>query len=264
MTKKTFERNGKMFRICSKCKQDKLLCRDNFYFSNKDNYGFNYRCVKCLLRPKKPRFQTCKVCKTKKPLESFELITYITSANGKQRSVGKSSCKECSRLAKKTYERDGQQFRICNYCKIEYPLSLDNFYKDSSKSYGYSYRCKTCCGKIINGSKEQELSRRIKISLRSRLSRVLRLHRDCKKISNTIELTGCEAKMLMSHIESQFKDGMSWSNYGYDGWHIDHIIPCASFNLTDPEQQKKCFHYTNLQPLWAKDNFKKGTKLTGV
>ena len=51
---------------------------------------------------------------------------------------------------------------------------------------------------------------------------------------------------------------MSWGNYGK--WHVDHIRPCASFNLVNEEEQKKCFHYTNLQPLWAKDNLSKGSK----
>jgi DNA/RNA endonuclease G (NUC1) len=54
---------------------------------------------------------------------------------------------------------------------------------------------------------------------------------------------------------------MNWENYGKNGWHIDHIIPCASFDLTDPKQQKNCFHYTNLQPLWAADNIRKSDKI---
>lgn len=54
---------------------------------------------------------------------------------------------------------------------------------------------------------------------------------------------------------------MTWENYGE--WHIDHIKPCASFDLNDPEQQKLCFHYTNLQPMWAKENQKKADKLEG-
>ena len=71
------------------------------------------------------------------------------------------------------------------------------------------------------------------------------------------ELTGCTGRELVAHLEAQFLPGMAWENYGIDGWHIDHIRPCASFDLTDPEQQKQCFHYTNLQPLWAADNLAK-------
>jgi hypothetical protein len=55
---------------------------------------------------------------------------------------------------------------------------------------------------------------------------------------------------------------MSRDNYGYRGWHVDHIVPCSAFDLTNIEEQKKCFHYTNLQPLWAKDNLSKGNKFT--
>lgn len=53
---------------------------------------------------------------------------------------------------------------------------------------------------------------------------------------------------------------MIWSNYG-SYWHVDHIIPCSSFDLTNPEEQKKCFHFTNLQPLTAVDNMRKSSKI---
>ena len=65
------------------------------------------------------------------------------------------------------------------------------------------------------------------------------------------------AKRLAGHLESLFSPGMTWDNYGFEGWHIDHIKPCASFEL---DQKKICFHYTNLQPLWAKDNMSKSNK----
>ena len=73
-----------------------------------------------------------------------------------------------------------------------------------------------------------------------------------------MELTGCSKNDLLKHLESKFTEGMTFENYGE--WHIDHIRPCASFNLEDPEEQKKCFHWTNLQPLWALDNIRKGDK----
>jgi hypothetical protein len=63
------------------------------------------------------------------------------------------------------------------------------------------------------------------------------------------------------YLESHFKTGMTWENHGKFGWHIDHIIPCASFDLTDLEQQKKCFHYTNFQPLWWRENILKSDNL---
>lgn len=73
-------------------------------------------------------------------------------------------------------------------------------------------------------------------------------------------MLGCTLDQFKRHIENLWLDGMSWENYGKLGWHLDHIIPCASFDLTDPQQQKKCFHYSNIQPLWAIDNWSKGCK----
>lgn len=81
------------------------------------------------------------------------------------------------------------------------------------------------------------------------------------KHKSTIELLGCSIEELKKHLELKFKEGMSWENYSKKGWHIDHIIPCASFELSDPEQQKVCFHYTNLQPLWWWENLSKADKL---
>tara|TARA_R110000824_G_scaffold8429_9_gene38217 strand:- start:825 stop:1427 length:603 start_codon:yes stop_codon:yes gene_type:complete len=79
------------------------------------------------------------------------------------------------------------------------------------------------------------------------------------KSDKTVNLIGCPIPELKTHLESQFTEGMSWENYG--DWHVDHIKPCASFDLTDPDQQKECFNFSNLQPLWAYDNMSKGAKL---
>lgn len=80
-----------------------------------------------------------------------------------------------------------------------------------------------------------------------------------KKVESTIELLGCSTDELKLHLQNQFTDNMNWNNYGK--WHVDHIIPCAKFDLTKLEEQKKCFHYHNLQPLWAIDNLRKGAKI---
>ena len=65
---------------------------------------------------------------------------------------------------------------------------------------------------------------------------------------------------LKYHIESLFRPGMTWENYGFRGWHIDHIIPCSYFDLSIDENQLICFNFKNLQPLWQPDNFKKHNK----
>lgn len=93
-------------------------------------------------------------------------------------------------------------------------------------------------------------------NLRSRLWTVLKRQ---KKSNSTLELTGCSLEELKKYLESKFEDGMDWNNYGV--WHIDHIIPCANFDFSDPKQQKICFHYTNLQPMWGEKNIKKGSRL---
>jgi len=98
---------------------------------------------------------------------------------------------------------------------------------------------------------------KILCNLRKRIWSVLKGNDKSKK---TINLIGCNINFLKNYLENQFKPGMSWLNYSYRGWHIDHIRPCASFDLSKPSQQRKCFNYTNLQPLWAKDNLKKRNK----
>lgn len=106
---------------------------------------------------------------------------------------------------------------------------------------------------------ERKLARRFRAKvlkiLRRRLQAAFSAGRKFSKTAR--DLLGCEIPHFRAHLESLWKPGMSWENYGFYGWHIDHIKPCAKFDLADPEQQKACFHWTNLQPLWAKENFDK-------
>ena len=96
--------------------------------------------------------------------------------------------------------------------------------------------------------------------IRSRVYKVLR-NELAKKNVRTEELYGCSWGKLIEHIEAQFYARMSWQNYGH-AWHIDHIMPCDSFDLTKPDQVRQCFHYTNLRPLWAKANIRKSDTIT--
>lgn len=100
----------------------------------------------------------------------------------------------------------------------------------------------------------------IACTIRSRLGDAIR-SQGARKHSKTMAMLGCTIPELKAHLEKQFKPGMSWSNYGYRGWHIDHIVPLSSFKLSDPEQQRKATHYTNLQPLWRFENQSKSAKV---
>ena len=100
---------------------------------------------------------------------------------------------------------------------------------------------------------------KIQRSLRGRLRAAVK-KQGAKKFKTTFKLVGCSLQTLMKYLESKFKPGMSWENYGLLTWHIDHIKPVSKFNLLDPIEQRKCFHYTNLQPLWAKENIKKSAR----
>jgi hypothetical protein len=102
--------------------------------------------------------------------------------------------------------------------------------------------------------RRENVKNRIRINLGTRLWQAVQ-----KKHGNTMELTGCSKDELISHLESKFTEAMSWDNYRE--WHIDHIKPCASYDLENPEEQRKCFHWTNLQPLWASENIRKGCKV---
>lgn len=106
-------------------------------------------------------------------------------------------------------------------------------------------------------------NRKIGNLLKKRIRCALKRSKSTKSFK-TQELIGCSIEELKIHLESLFKPGMTWENRGVNGWHIDHIRPCVSFNLSDPEQQKQCFHYTNLQPLWAEENMSKNSWWNGV
>lgn len=101
---------------------------------------------------------------------------------------------------------------------------------------------------------KNDLGFKVKYNIARRLRVLLK---GCKSM-RTIEFLGCNINYFRYQMACKFEDGMSWDNYGK--WHLDHIKPCSSFDLTKLEEQKKCFHFTNYQPLWAEDNLKKSNK----
>ena len=96
---------------------------------------------------------------------------------------------------------------------------------------------------------------KMRCNLRARI-RVALKEQGARRRKSSEVIIGCSISELRHHLEQQFTEGMSWDNHG--DWHIDHIKPCAAFDLTNEDEQRECFHYSNLQPLWAKDNLRKG------
>jgi hypothetical protein len=162
-----------------------------------------------------------------------------------------------------------KNYRLQNKEKLD--VHYKNYYQENkkyviqkSREYYYNNR-----EKIIPKMTEYERNRRqnniyarLVENLRCRLFIAIKSGKGIK-ISKSLEYLGAQPKFIKEYIEQQFKPGMSWQNYGMHGWHIDHIIPVSKFDLTNENERKKCFHYTNLQPLWAEENMKKSNKLYG-
>jgi hypothetical protein len=135
-----------------------------------------------------------------------------------------------------------------NYNKIqnkEYAKKYYSKHKDELKEYNKNYS-KT--------RREQDPLFKLKSNIRNTIIRYIKN----PKNNNTEQILGCTFEQLKQHIESQWVEGMNWDNWTQDGWHVDHIIPLAS--ATTEDEIYKLNHYTNLQPLWAPDNMKKGFK----
>jgi hypothetical protein len=105
-----------------------------------------------------------------------------------------------------------------------------------------------------NNKRKNDINYKLSCSLRERVSRLVRT-------GSAVKDLGCTVEELKSYLESKFQYGMNWDNYGLYGWHIDHIIPLSSYDLTNRKQFLEACHYTNLQPLWAKDNLSKHNKI---
>ena len=171
-------------------------------------------------------------------------------------------CRKCAQKVEAVCRRKrGQQIAL-NYninLNEERRCSKCRKVKHIKEYYKGVIDCKPCREKIIKERKKTDIQFRVATKLRNNLSGALS-RRNNSKTSSTFDLLGCTINEFINYMEDLFAPGMTWDNHGLYSWHIDHIKPCAAFNLTRKEEQKQCFHYTNLQPLWAKDNRRKGAQ----
>lgn len=208
------------------------------------------------------RFKICSHCKLDKPIESFVRDSrylygrgYIClpcsreqkAATRKKDPIKEKEAKEKARAKAKAKRLENPE-KYRERDKERYPDRREYYKKNPRKRRSYK-------GK---SPKRQGSTQQVSHNLASRVRFALKRG---KKAAHTTELIGCTIACLKIYLESLWQPEMSWDNYGKNGWHIDHIRPCTSFDLTDPEQQKECFHWSNLQPLWAKDNISKGNKV---
>jgi hypothetical protein len=253
-----------MTKVCTKCKEEKGF--DDFGKCKREKDGLQYWCKACKshhyqsnkesIRKKQKEYNTVnREARLKRQAEYRRINREVI--NNKQKEHYYLNREE--RLSvQKLYRQDNRE-KIRGADRSRYQSRREKVL-DYQKRYYQENKDKVkarCCDYILNRLKTDNIFR-MTSNLRSRVRRAII---GFKKTGTTMDLIGCTAEQARAHIEAQFTDGMSWENYGYYGWHIDHIIPCASFDLSDPEQQRQCFHYTNLQPLWAEDNFSKSDKL---
>ena len=190
--------------------------------------------------------KVCGKCKIDKELEDF--------SRDKSKSDGFSiHCRLCRNSYKKEYNSENKQ--KVGFRRRRYYLDNKEKFKSLNVKYRKRYRERINAYRRDRGKLDSNFR-----LIRTVRNRTLAVLKKGLKSASTIKLLGVSIDEVRSHLESKFKPGMTWENHGLYGWHIDHIRPCSSFDLTDLVQQKLCFHYSNLQPLWAKDNLSKGDK----
>jgi hypothetical protein len=189
----------------------------------------------------------CKKCNIEKPLDNF--YNRKGEIDGKHRY-----CKICLNVDFKTYyhtsgRKDSdyyKQYRIENkeyfnkYCYTHYHTNKDLYREWNRNQY------------------DNNIEYKIKHIVSSRIHESLKTYNELKK-NRTIEYLGCSIGEYARYLESKFTPEMTWENQG-TYWEIDHIKPIDKFNLTNPDELNECFHYSNTQPLYWKDNREKSNK----
>jgi hypothetical protein len=278
-------------KVCSKCKIPQPIGNFNKHKRCKD--GLNPECKSCIkiyntarnqdpeaIRKRKERYDN----RTKEQIELDKLkkrarkrkmtLDEIIKEDKIVSDAEKLNMKYCytclrtldkSCFSKHKMSKDGLN-TICKECRCE---STRKYYKENVTDITEKkvvYR-KNNWDYILNRQKiyiknrnEKDPIFKLSGNLRRRLSSYIKYKGFSRKISeSTQKMIGCSPQELRDYLESKFIDGMSWDNYGYDGWHLDHIIPLCTANTK--EEVIKLNHYTNLQPLWAVDNMRKGGRI---
>ena len=242
--------NNKLKELCYQCGKlppikNKTLCQDCMNLQSKRSKKYyntlksNSLCCKCKIFPCIKNKTCCRDClniaknKQAKRRENFVKMGLCYQCGKLPPIKNQKQCQNCLDTKNKSKRKIRNAHVINGICRECTNVAMKN---------------KTLCQYC---SMKHNIETRINIAIKNR---------GYKKSNYTLKLLGCSINEVRQHLENQFQDGMTWKNYGKNGWHVDHIKPLSLFDLTQEEEQKKAFHYTNLQPLWAKDNLSKGNK----
>lgn len=226
--------NPEMNRKCKVCHKERNI---------KNFYGRSQVCFNCFSKETKK----CSKCQEIKVLSHFTRA--YTNLDGSS-----SHCIECDRKKGENY-RNKNRFKLKERRKEKYWKNpekqreknrFNNIkYKEQKKQYTYQRRKNNIQVSIID-------------RLRCNVNSYIRLYSGREfKNTKTMDLLGCTRDFFVKYFESKFTEGMTWERFMNGEIHIGHIKPCCSFDLTDPEQQKQCFHYSNLEPQWSYYNLSK-------
>jgi len=204
------------------------------------------KCNKCLIESKQTRgCNLCLTCFTEKRRLYYNAYNKTDAQKNKRTEYAREYRKDDVRLKK--------------HIELVSKYNKSDAGKEKRKAFEKTDKYKNWVKKNSKEKYANDEFFRLNRVLRSRIKMALGNY---KKSNKTKNLVGLDINDLKVYLESKFTEGMSWDNYGYYGWHIDHIKPCSLFDLSKEEEQKKCFHYTNMQPLWRLDNMKKSNKYT--
>ena len=254
-------------KTCSFCKLEKDV---SFFGAKKTNPdGLQSRCKEC----RKIEYQK-DIDKYHERFKNYykENKEYLNARTKKWFSENKNYINEYYSLNKEKIKKIKKKSEIKNKEKIKERRTkyrVEN--KEKIKEYGKKYReenpkkienyrqkNKDKIKEYYSNKRKTDVKYRLIANYRCRIKNYLKFNK-CSVKTTTLEIVGLSSEELKIYIESKFLEGMTWENYGLHGWHIDHIIPLSSVK-TEDEIIKLC-HYTNLQPLWAKDNLSKHNKI---
>lgn len=228
-----------MKKKCNKCNEIRSF--DLFYIRRRNRDGHNGVCKICTKKGPRDKHvmvgniesKWCKACDQTKALTEF-------NKNSVRWNSLTLDCTDC--IAQKR-----------NYCYVQVRKRK---YKTRSYTRKRRERLKEL-GKRRQRLRMQDPMKKVVHLMRVRMNLALKNN---TKSMHTKQMVGASMQEVKEWLESHFSKGMSWENHNKHGWHIDHRIPVAAWDLSNPIEQQMCFSYLNLYPMWAKKNLSKGGK----